>query len=122
MKENNSVMESKYKLMIIDFLINIPLFNQIKADELSIVARYMNYIELDRNEILFKEGDVAPVGAVLVVLSVDGKVQSDGFQSNVSTADEVLLQNWEKVDQLERCPSLTTLPDQLPLWHIQNQH
>jgi len=42
---------------IVDFLIGIRLFDKFQADELGIVARYMNFIEINKGEILFKEGD-----------------------------------------------------------------
>ncbi len=42
---------------IIDFLIDIPLFDRLNANELSIIAAHMNFFEIKKNDILFKEGD-----------------------------------------------------------------
>lgn len=53
-------MEEKKRRMvdsIIDFLIDIPLFDELSSTELKIVARHMNYLEIKPRDILFKEGD-----------------------------------------------------------------
>jgi CRP-like cAMP-binding protein len=42
---------------IIDFLINIPMFDKLKGTELRTIAKHMNITELRAREILFKEGD-----------------------------------------------------------------
>ncbi|MFH1488155.1 MAG: cyclic nucleotide-binding domain-containing protein [Pseudomonadota bacterium] len=43
--------------LIIDFLIDMPIFDNVVAQELKIVASYMNIIDAEPGEILFKEGD-----------------------------------------------------------------
>ena len=43
--------------LIIDLLIDIPIFDKVVADELKIVANYMNIVDAEPGEILFKEGD-----------------------------------------------------------------
>ncbi len=40
-----------------EFLLNLPLFDSCNVDELSILARHMSYINLQRGEFLFVEGD-----------------------------------------------------------------
>jgi CRP/FNR family cyclic AMP-dependent transcriptional regulator len=42
---------------IIDFLIDIPMFDCLQPDELGIVTRHMNFIDLAQGEILFREGE-----------------------------------------------------------------
>src|SRR5210317_1308202 len=42
---------------IIDYLIDFPLFDAPKGNQLNIVAEHMNYYDIDKGEILFKEGD-----------------------------------------------------------------
>lgn len=39
------------------FLINLPIFSSFNVEELSIFARHMSYIHLQRGEYLFVEGD-----------------------------------------------------------------
>ena len=57
MKEVKDVRESKTVGSIIDFLIDIPLFDELKSSELKIIARQMNFVEIHRRETVFKEGD-----------------------------------------------------------------
>ena len=42
---------------LIDLIMDIPFFEMLKADELAVVARHMNYFEIKQGEILFKEGE-----------------------------------------------------------------
>jgi CRP-like cAMP-binding protein len=42
---------------IIDFFINMPIFDRINAEEIKVVARHMNTVELEPDEILFQESD-----------------------------------------------------------------
>ncbi len=57
MKTNNAIRENKMRKDIIDYLIGFPLFDSLKGNQLNIVADHMNYYEIDKGEILFKEGD-----------------------------------------------------------------
>jgi len=40
-----------------DFLINLPLFDSFDVDELSTLSLHMSYVQLQRGEFLFVEGD-----------------------------------------------------------------
>ncbi|WP_456388166.1 Crp/Fnr family transcriptional regulator [Desulfolithobacter sp.] len=40
-----------------DFILSLPLFDAFKIDELDILARHMNYAEINRGEYLFTEGE-----------------------------------------------------------------
>jgi CRP-like cAMP-binding protein len=51
------IRETKTKATIIDFLINIPLFDELKTNELETMADYMQSIKIEKDEILFNEGD-----------------------------------------------------------------
>ena len=57
MKETKVIQEGAMRDSIVDFLINIPLFDKLKANELKIIVKWMNLIEISEGEILFKEGD-----------------------------------------------------------------
>jgi CRP-like cAMP-binding protein len=48
---------SQIKQTIIDFLITMSLFDELSPLELSVVADYMNFFELEQGKILFREGD-----------------------------------------------------------------
>ena len=62
---------SKMSEAIIDFLINIPMFDTLQGDELRIAARQMNFIDLERNETLFKEGEKGDYVCFVVEGSLD---------------------------------------------------
>ena len=47
----------KIKQAIIDYLINISLFDELSPNELGITADYMNFFEFEKGKTLFKEGD-----------------------------------------------------------------
>ena len=57
MKEIKFMHKSKLNENIDDFLSEFPLFWTLTADELKIVAEHMNLFEIEKGEILFKEGD-----------------------------------------------------------------
>ena len=40
-----------------DFLFNLPLFDSFNVDELTMLAKHMSFIHLQRGEFLFVEGD-----------------------------------------------------------------
>ena len=48
---------SRISDIIIDLLINIPIFDSLSGDELSTIVQYMNYSEVEAGEVLFNEGD-----------------------------------------------------------------
>jgi len=56
-RKNGADKISKPKNMV-DFLMEMPLFDGLHGPELKIVAKHMNYFELEKDEVLFKEGDI----------------------------------------------------------------
>ncbi|RZB33709.1 MAG: CRP/FNR family transcriptional regulator, cyclic AMP receptor protein [Desulfobacteraceae bacterium Eth-SRB2] len=57
MKKTKIIREKKMRKDIIDYLIDFPLFDALKGNQLNIVAAHMNYYEINKSVILFKEGD-----------------------------------------------------------------
>ena len=57
MKKIKVMRESKMRKDIIDYLIDFPLFDALKGNQLNIVADHMHYYVIDKGGILFKEGD-----------------------------------------------------------------
>jgi len=53
--EHSKISESEEETR--SFLINLPIFSNFNVDELSILAKHMSYIHLQRGEHLFVEGD-----------------------------------------------------------------
>jgi len=81
MKENNTIQESKIKETIIDFLMYIRTFDKFEPNELEIVARYMNFIEINKDETLFREGDKGDYVCFVVDGTLDVVKQSTAGES-----------------------------------------
>lgn len=54
MRENKHIIQTS---QLIDIIMDIPFFADLDSHELAVVAKRMNYFEIAKNEILFKEGD-----------------------------------------------------------------
>ena len=50
-------MDPNLSKAIIDFFLGIPIFSRMNAEEVKLVAKHMNVIELQEGEILFNEAD-----------------------------------------------------------------
>jgi CRP-like cAMP-binding protein len=57
MKKIKVTRGNKMRKDIINYLIDFPLFDSLKGNQLNIVAEHMNYYEVDKGGVLFKEGD-----------------------------------------------------------------
>ncbi len=57
MINKNITSRDKIKERVIDYLTQIHLFDELVADELTITATHMNYLEMKKGQYLFKEGD-----------------------------------------------------------------
>ena len=42
---------------IVDFLIQMPIFDSLTSEELEIVSEHMNTVEVNEDEVVFREGD-----------------------------------------------------------------
>lgn len=51
------VSETNLSKAVIDLLIDIPIFDTLKSDELRIISRYMNFMDFEPRETIFKEGE-----------------------------------------------------------------
>ncbi len=71
MEKKNVPKTTSLKKQIIDFLIQMPLFNQLDSNELTLIADHMNFFEIKKNEILFREGDKGDY----VCFIVDGQLE-----------------------------------------------
>ncbi len=57
MKQTKVFKRGEIQKPIFDFLTNIPLFDGLKPGEIETIAKPMTYIELSKDEILFREGE-----------------------------------------------------------------
>jgi CRP/FNR family cyclic AMP-dependent transcriptional regulator len=71
MRETKGIQEGKLRDVIIDFLVNIPLFNGFDTDELRLAAKRMNFVEINKEETLFKEGSKGDYVCFVVDGSLD---------------------------------------------------
>ena len=79
MNETNGMQEAK----TIDFLMNLSLFDGLKANELRTLSGYMNFIEMDKDEVLFREGDQGDCVCFIVEGRLDVLKQSASGEHNV---------------------------------------
>ncbi len=70
-KPQKSTKVGKIQQAIIDYLINIALFDELSPIELGITAEYMNFFEFEKGKTLFKEGDAGDY----VCFIVEGRVE-----------------------------------------------
>ena len=72
---------------LIDIIMDIPFFEMLKADQLTIVAKHMNYFEIDAGEILFKEGAKGDSVCFVVdgVLEVYKESSTPGHNVHIAT-------------------------------------
>ena len=52
-----AIIETNLSKAVIDLLVNIPMFDSLKSDELSIVSSYMNFMDFEPRETVFQEGE-----------------------------------------------------------------
>lgn len=57
MVQTKGITETNLSRAIVDLLIDIPMFDQIKSDDLKVLARHMNFMDFEPREPIFLEGD-----------------------------------------------------------------
>jgi CRP-like cAMP-binding protein len=56
---------------IIDFLLDIPLFDKLDTEELILLSKHMSFVDLEPGEILFREGENGDYVCFVVEGSLD---------------------------------------------------
>ena len=80
-KRTKAIRKGNIRLGLIDLLRYLHLFDQLEADELEIAARYMNLNEINKGEILFKEGEKGDYVCFIVDGTLDVVKQSTTGES-----------------------------------------
>ena len=57
MMETEIIPKNQFEDNILEFLSEVPLFDSFETDELSIIAKHMNLIGVEKGECLFNEGE-----------------------------------------------------------------
>ena len=86
MKEAKVIKQGKIQESISDFLLNTPLFDSLKANEIKNIAKHLSFIELSKDEILFKEGEKGNCVCFVVEGTLDVIKQSLTGESVIITA------------------------------------
>ncbi len=86
MKEAKVIKQGKIQEPISDFLLNTPLFDSLKTNEIKNIAKHLSFIELSKDEILFKEGENGNCVCFVVEGTLDVIKQSLTGESVIITA------------------------------------
>lgn len=76
---------SKPKHMV-DCLMEMPLFDGLRGTELKIVAKHMNYFEIEKDQILFAEGDLGDYVCFILSGALDVMKKSPESGQNILIA------------------------------------
>ena len=57
MVRTQEITETNLSKAVVDFLIEIPMFDQIVSDDLKTLAKHMNFMDFQPKEVIFSEGD-----------------------------------------------------------------
>ena len=85
MKNDNPAKTSKLTSAIVDYIMDLPLFDALKGHELNTVARAMNMFDVPKGEIIFKEGEKGDCICFVVQGSID-IIKESGAGSGVLIA------------------------------------
>lgn len=86
MKEAKVIKQGKIQEPISDFLLNTPLFDGLKTNEIKNIAKHLSSIELSKDEILVKEGEKGNCVCFVVEGTLDVIKQSLTGESVIITA------------------------------------
>lgn len=75
---------------LIDIIMDIPFFDKLNGRELATVAKYINYFEISKGEVLFKEGDSGDSVCFVVkgTLDVYKKSSTPGKQVKIASVSQ----------------------------------
>jgi CRP/FNR family cyclic AMP-dependent transcriptional regulator len=86
MKATTVTEHGNFKGELIGFLTNLPLFDELKPAEIEGISSHMNFIELKKDEILFREGEKGNCVCFVVEGTLDVIKQALTGESVVITA------------------------------------
>jgi len=86
MKETKVIKQGKIREPVSDFLLNTPFFDGLKTNEIENIAKHLSFIELSKDEILFREGEKGNCVCFVVEGTLDVIKQSLTGESVIITA------------------------------------
>ena len=108
MPETETVISNESIEKVIDFIANVPLFDMLEDEELSIVARHMNLLDLSKDEIVWNEWDKGD----FICFVMDGKLDVLKRCSADALSTIATLERGKSIGELsivERFPRSATL-------------
>jgi CRP/FNR family transcriptional regulator, cyclic AMP receptor protein len=86
MEKKDNMPVTKLSEAVMDLLIEIPMFDSIKSDELQIISRHMKFMDFKKGEIIFKEGDRGDYVCFVAAGSLDvSKINEHGESVVISS-------------------------------------
>lgn len=85
MKKKKAPVEIE-KEKLVDLIIDIPFFDVLQGNELDVIARHMNFFEIEAGEILFNEGDPGDYVCFVVSGALDVIKEAASPENNVVIA------------------------------------
>jgi len=100
--------------ILIDIIMDIPFFSMLSARQLTVVARRMNYYEIEEGETLFREGD--PGDSVCFVikgaLDIFKETSTPGQQVHIATVTKnKSIGEMAVIDEYTRSATVTARSD-----------
>ncbi len=89
MKKIKSLPENRITKAVTDFLKSFPFFESLTSEELLVTVGHINFMEVEANEILFREGEHADCVYFVIEGELDVIKESTGGKSG--SADQVLI-------------------------------
>jgi CRP/FNR family cyclic AMP-dependent transcriptional regulator len=97
-------MDPKLSKAIVTFFLGIPLFSRMNAEEVKLVAKHMNVIELQPGEVLFEEADRGNFMCFIAHGSLDVIKQS------VNSGKEIVITSLRKGQSIGEMSVIENLP------------
>jgi CRP-like cAMP-binding protein len=69
--DRSKPIENRATKAILDFRLDIPMFDKLDTEELNMVSRHMNFVDFEPGEIIFREGDKGDYVCFLAEGSLD---------------------------------------------------
>jgi CRP-like cAMP-binding protein len=95
MKRIKSLPENRITKTVTDFLKSFPFFESLTSEELLVTVGHINFMEVEANEIIFREGEHADCVYFVIEGELDVIKESTGGKPG-STTDQVLIATLSK--------------------------
>ena len=102
------ISESKIKEAITGFLVNFPFFDGLNEEQLSIVAEHIDFYEMEKDEILFNEGDVG--NCVYFIIEGELHIIKETLSANKIGVEKVIISTLSKGKSIGEMSVIDNIP------------